>query len=64
MDEAIVSRSVIRQRGADAFNAGRDRDSHNMNPWAPALVDWLAGFDQAAQAWHAEQQLAGELTGA
>ncbi len=64
MDEAIIPRARIRQRGVDAFNAGRDRDSHNMNHGAAALPDWLAGFDEAAQAWHVEQQLAGELAGA
>ena len=49
MDEAIIPRETIRQRGRDAFNAGRPRDSHNMNPCAAALPDWLEGFDQAAQ---------------
>ena len=55
MDEAIIPRATMRQRGADAFNAGRDRDSHNMNPGAAALPDWLEGFDQAAKAWHDAQ---------
>jgi len=57
MDEAIIPRSTIRARGAEAFNAGRSRDSHNMNWHSPALAEWLEGFDEAAQAWHAEQQL-------
>lgn len=52
MTDQIVSRKMMFDRGADAFNAGRTRDSHNMNPWAPALADWLAGFDRAAQVWH------------
>lgn len=52
MDEAIIPRATIRQRGADAFNAGRSRESHNMNWHSSALAEWLAGFDQAAQAWH------------
>lgn len=47
MDEAIISRATIRQRGADAFNAGRSRESHNMNPGSAAIADWLDGFNQA-----------------
>lgn len=52
MDQSITSRAAVRQRGADAFNAGKPRDSHNMNWHADALGDWLFGYDQAAQAWH------------
>lgn len=52
MDQAIIHRETICQRGRDAFTAGRTRDSHNMNPGATALEDWLAGFDQAARAWN------------
>ncbi|QOY96358.1 hypothetical protein IM543_11360 [Massilia sp. UMI-21] len=52
MAEQIVSRETMRQRGADAFNAGRTRDSHNMNWHSPALPDWLAGYDAAAGIWH------------
>ncbi|MEX5744677.1 hypothetical protein [Massilia sp. X63] len=48
MDQ-IFSREAMQQRGADAFNAGRPRDSHGMNPFAAALPDWLAGYDRAAQ---------------
>lgn len=49
MCDQIVSRSMIFDRGAAAFNAGLPRDSHNMNWHAPALPDWLAGYDCAAQ---------------
>ncbi len=55
--EQIISREAMRQRGAEAFNAGRTRDSHNMNWHSPALAEWLAGFDEAAHARYAEQQL-------
>lgn len=55
MDQSIISRDTMRARGAAAFDKGAPRDSHNMNPSAAALVDWLAGFDAAAQAWYAEQ---------
>ena len=57
MDQAIISRDTIRARGAAAFNAGRSRDSHNMNPGAAALSEWLDGFDSEAKAWYAAQQL-------
>lgn len=50
MDQ-IVSRSMIFDRGVDAFNAGKPRDSHNMNWHSPALVDWRAGYDHAARLW-------------
>lgn len=55
MDEAIIPRATIRARGAAAFNANRSRDSHNMNPGAAALAEWLEGFDEAAKAWQAAQ---------
>ena len=61
MDEAIIPRSTIRARGAAAFNAGRSRDAHNMNPGAAALAEWLEGFDEALQAWEVDQLLAGDL---
>lgn len=50
MDQ-IVSRASMFDRGADAFTAGRPRDSHNMNWHSPALVDWLAGYDHAQRRW-------------
>lgn len=56
MDHSIISRATMRQRGADAFNAGRTRSCHNMNHDAAALADWLEGFDRAAQAWHRQQR--------
>lgn len=52
MTDQIVSRKMMFERGADAFNAGRTRDSHGMNPWAAALPDWLAGYHDAEQAWN------------
>ena len=51
MTDQIVSRSMIFDRGAAAFNAGRTRDSHNMNWHSPALTDWLAGYDHAQRRW-------------
>lgn len=56
MDHSIFSRATMRKRGADAFNAGRTRCSHNMNHDAAALPDWLEGFDHAAQAWYRQQR--------
>ena len=44
MDEAIISRDTIRERGAFAFDQGRNVDDHHMNPGAPAIADWQAGW--------------------
>jgi hypothetical protein len=52
--EQIVSRDTIRARARAAFDSGASRDSHNMNPDAAALADWLSEYDRCAQAWHAE----------
>lgn len=46
MDEAIVPRATMSQRGADAFDRGRSIDDHGMNPWAPAVADWRKGYQQ------------------
>ncbi len=60
MCEPIFKRETMRQRGIDAHAAGRPRDDHNMNPWAPALPDWLEGWDHAAllKAYHAPAERA------
>ena len=63
MNDQIVSRATMFARGEAAFAAGHSRDSHGMNSWAPAVPDWLAGYDHAAQVWH-EQQQGGHLAGA
>lgn len=46
--EQIVSRDTIRARARAAFERGASRDSHNMNPDAAALADWLAEYDRCA----------------
>lgn len=48
MTDQIVSRATMYERGAAAALAGRPRDSHGMNPWAPAVPDWQAGYDSVA----------------
>jgi len=58
MDQ-IISRATIRALARAAFDRGESRDSHNMNPGATALVDWLTAYDQAAEEWHALQALKG-----
>ena len=50
MDGPIISRATIRAMARSAFERGQDRDSHNMNPGAAALVDWLAEYDLCARA--------------
>jgi ribosome modulation factor len=47
MNEQIVSRDQIRDRGREAFVAGRSRDDHGMNAGALAIAEWQAGWDQA-----------------
>lgn len=46
MDHSIclVTPAMNRQRGADAFDRGLGIDDHGMNPWAPAVDDWQAGW--------------------
>lgn len=51
MSDQIISREAIRARGRAAFNAGKPRDSHNMNWHAAALPDWLDGYDRAYAEW-------------
>lgn len=52
--DSIVSRDTIRARARKAFNSGAARDSHNMNPDALALVDWLDEYDRCYAAWTQE----------
>ena len=44
-DFAIVSRQAIRDRAREAFNAGKDRDAHQMNWHAPAVKEWQQEWD-------------------
>lgn len=55
MHEPIIARATMQDRGAEAFLSGKSRDDHNMNWHAPALVEWLAGYDAEAQAHSAIQ---------
>ena len=48
MHEQIITRDHIRAKARAAFNRGDSRDSHSMNPLAPALTDWLAEYDRCA----------------
>jgi hypothetical protein len=42
----IISRDTMRARGQKARAAGKGRGDHDMNPWAPAVPDWQAGWDE------------------
>lgn len=55
MTGPIVTPEQIRDRARAAYTAGRPRDSHGMNPGAPALADWLDEFDRLERL---EQQIA------
>jgi len=45
MADSIFPRAIMRERGAAAFRAGKSRDDHAMNWHAPALAEWLTGYD-------------------
>jgi len=51
MHDSIISRDTIRARARAAFARGAARDSHCMNPGAPALVDWLDEYDRCYAEW-------------
>jgi hypothetical protein len=51
MNEQIVSRDQIRDRGREAFVAGRSRDDHGMNAGALAIAEWQDGWDRAYADW-------------
>ncbi|MCA1857430.1 hypothetical protein LE190_16070 [Massilia oculi] len=52
--EQIISRDMIRTKGAAAFDKGLGHDEHGMNPGSPAIDEWQAGWrarrDEVAQA--------------
>jgi hypothetical protein len=59
MDDAIVSRDYWCTKGRDAFEAGRGRDDHDMNPGAAAIKEFQDGWDRAYAAWaHPEEAAA------
>lgn len=55
MDDNIVSRETIRQRGAEAFDRGISIDGHEMNWFAPAIEDWRKGWLERRAAVHARE---------
>jgi hypothetical protein len=59
MSEPIFARQTMRNRGADAFKAGKDRNEHHMNHGALAIPLWQEGWDQAAADAKADRELCG-----
>lgn len=51
MTDQIVSRDYMRAKGRAAFEAGKRRDEHHMNPGTAAIADWQDGWDRAYAAW-------------
>lgn len=51
MSDQIVSREYMRARGRVAFEAGKGRDDHHMNPGSPAIVEFQDGWDRAYAEW-------------
>lgn len=46
MDDTIISRDTIRERGATAYDQGRGANDHRMNPGSAAIRDWQDGWHQ------------------
>ena len=46
MSYEIISREMIRAKGAAAFDKGLGHDDHGMNPGSPAIEDWQLGYRQ------------------
>lgn len=42
----FITPEQIREMARAAYAADHPRDSHGMNPWVPALKDWLDEFDR------------------
>lgn len=55
MTDPIITPEQIRDLARAAYAADQKRDSHGMNPWAPALADWLDEFDRLERS---ERQIA------
>lgn len=51
MTDQIISRDHIRAKGRAAFEAGRGRDEHFMNPGSPAIEEFQEGWDRAYADW-------------
>lgn len=47
--DQIVSIDHIKAKARANFAAGRKRNEHGMNPWAPALKTWLAEWDRCKE---------------
>lgn len=59
MTDSIFSREMMRNRGADAFEAGKGRNEHHMNPGALAIPVWQEGWDLAQAEAKADRELCG-----
>jgi hypothetical protein len=47
MTDQIVSRTYMHAKGRAAYEAGKRRDEHHMNPGSPAILDFQDGWDRA-----------------
>lgn len=57
----IVSRDTMRQRGAAAFDRDVSIDGHNMDPGAPAIIDWQAGWRERQAVVYAREAVGSML---
>jgi hypothetical protein len=56
MNDQIITRDDIRAMAREAFQAGRSRDSHNMNWHAAALPTWLGEYDRLVKVAEVESK--------
>lgn len=57
-DYVIVPREMIRAKGAAAFLAGRDHNSHGFNPGSAAIQEFHNGYNAAAEQASPESPIA------
>lgn len=49
MTDSLISPIQRFAMGVLAYDMGKKRDAHKMNPTAAGLPDWLAGWDAASK---------------
>jgi hypothetical protein len=54
---SLITPTMHRQRGADAFDRGLSINDHNMNPWVDAVTDWRNGWMERRAQVCADQML-------
>lgn len=55
----LITPEIMREFGAHDYDRGVPFDGHNMNPGAPAIADWQAGWLQRERVVMASRELMG-----